>query len=388
MKSFTLDIKTKIIFGKDSIARLASELNGNYKKVLLHYGSGRIKKSGLYDNIVKILQDNNCEIFELSGVEPNPKLGLVRQGVEIAKDKNIDLILALGGGSVIDSAKAIGIGALYDGDVWDFYTGKANPSITIPVGVVLTIPATGSESSTGSVITNEDGLYKRATGGNFMRPKFAILDPTYTLTLPSNQTFAGVMDILSHVFERYFTQTNNVDLTDNLGEATMKTVIKNAYLLKENPQNFDARAEIMFAGTIAHNGLLGAGREEDWASHDIGHEISALYGTTHGETLSIIFPAWMKYVYKENLDRFVQFATNVWGVSDQGNSKEEVALEGIKKFEEFLTDMGLPKSFTEANLPFDGIELMASKASENGPFGSFKKLNKEDLINIYSMAKE
>ena len=388
MKSFTLDIKTKIIFGKDSIARLASELNGNYKKVLLHYGSGRIKKSGLYDNIVKILQDNNCEIFELSGVEPNPKLGLVRQGVEIAKDKNIDLILALGGGSVIDSAKAIGIGALYDGDVWDFFTGKANPSITIPVGVVLTIPATGSESSTGSVITNEDGLYKRATGGNFMRPKFAILDPTYTLTLPSNQTFAGVMDILSHVFERYFTQTNNVDLTDNLGEATMKTVIKNAYLLKENPQNFDARAEIMFAGTIAHNGLLGAGREEDWASHDIGHEISALYGTTHGETLSIIFPAWMKYVYKENLDRFVQFATNVWGVSDQGDSKEEVALEGIKKFEEFLTDMGLPKSFTEANLPFDGIELMASKASENGPFGSFKKLNKEDLINIYSMAKE
>ena len=387
MKSFTLDIKTKIIFGKDSIARLASELNGNYKKVLLHYGSGRIKKSGLYDNIVKILQDNNCEIFELSGVEPNPKLGLVRQGVEIAKDKNIDLILALGGGSVIDSAKAIGIGALYDGDVWDFYTGKANPSITIPVGVVLTIPATGSESSTGSVITNEDGLYKRATGGNFMRPKFAILDPTYTLTLPSNQTFAGVMDILSHVFERYFTQTNNVDLTDNLGEATMKTVIKNAYLLKENPQNFDARAEIMFAGTIAHNGLLGAGREEDWASHDIGHEISALYGTTHGETLSIIFPAWMKYVYKENLDRFVQFATNVWGVSNQGNSKEEVALEGIKKFKEFLTDMGLPKSFTEANLPFDGIELMASKASENGPFGSFKKLNKEDLINIYSMAK-
>ena len=388
MKSFTLDIKTKIIFGKDSIARLASELNGNYKKVLLHYGSGRIKKSGLYDNIVKILQDNNCEIFELSGVEPNPKLGLVRQGVEIAKDKNIDLILALGGGSVIDSAKAIGIGALYDGDVWDFYTGKANPSITIPVGVVLTIPATGSESSTGSVITNEDGLYKRATGGNFMRPKFAILDPTYTLTLPSNQTFAGVMDILSHVFERYFTQTNNVDLTDNLGEATMKTVIKNAYLLKENPQNFDARAEIMFAGTIAHNGLLGAGREEDWASHDIGHEISALYGTTHGETLSIIFPAWMKYVYKENLDRFVQFATNVWGVSNQGNSKEEVALEGIKKFKEFLTDMGLPKSFKEANLPFDGIELMASKASENGPFGSFKKLNKEDLINIYSMAKE
>lgn len=387
MKNFTLDIKTRIIFGKDSLSRLASELEGNYKNILLHYGSDRIKKTGLYDNIVNILKDNNCQVFELPGVEPNPKLGLVRQGVEIAKDKNIDLILAVGGGSVIDSAKAIGIGALYDGDVWDFYTGEASTNETLPVGVILTIPATGSESSTGSVITNEDGLYKRATGGHFMRPKFAILDPTYTLTLPSNQTFAGVMDILSHVFERYFTQTKNVDLTDSLCEATMKTVIKNAYILKENPQNFDARAEIMFAGTIAHNGLLGAGREEDWASHDIGHEISGLYGTTHGETLSIIFPAWMKYVYKENLDIFAQFATNVWGVSEQGMSKEELALEGINKFEEFLTDMGLPKSFTEASLPLDEIELMANKATENGPLGGLKKLNKEDLINIYNLAK-
>lgn len=386
MKNFNLQIQTKIIFGRDTISKLSDELGENFKKILLHYGSGSIKKLGLYDDIIKILQENNCEIFELSGVEPNPKLNLVREGVKIVKDNNIDLILAVGGGSVIDSAKAIGIGALYDGDVWDFFLAKAKTDKTIPVGVVLTLPATGSESSTGSVITNEDGFYKRSTGGEFMRPRFAILDPMYTLTLPTNQTFAGVVDIMSHIFERYFTHVTNVDLTDSLSEGALRTVIKNAYILKENPENFDARAEIMFAGTIAHNGLLGAGREEDWASHDIGHEISALYGTTHGETLSIIFPAWMKYVYKENLGKFVQFATSVWGVPKTGR-EEDIALEGITKFEEFLTDMGMPKTFTEANLPIDDLELMTTKATENGPLGNFKKLYKEDLINIYNIAK-
>lgn len=387
MRNFDLQIQTKIIFGKDTISKLSNELRGNFKKILLHYGSGSIKRLGLYDDIIKILQENKCEIFELSGVEPNPKLNLVREGVKIVKDKNIDLILAVGGGSVIDSAKAIGIGALYNGDVWDFFLGNAKTDKTIPVGVVLTLPATGSESSTGSVITNEDGFYKRSTGGEFMRPRFAILDPTYTLTLPTNQTFAGVIDIMSHIFERYFTHITNVGLTDSLCEGTLRTVIKNAYLLKENPQNFGARAEIMFAGTIAHNGLLGAGREDDWASHDIGHEISALYATTHGETLSIIFPAWMKYVYQENIDRFIQFATNVWGVSEAGKEKEKIALEGIARFEEFLGDMGMPKSFTEANLPIDDIELMATKATENGPLGNFKKLYQEDLVNIYNLAK-
>ena len=387
MKDFTLHIPTKIIFGKDAIKKLGDQIKGNYNKVLLHYGGGSIKKSGLYNDVVRILKDNDCEIFELFGVEPNPKLGLVRKGVQMAKENEIDLILAVGGGSAIDSAKAIGIGALYDGDVWDFYSGKLEPEITIPVGVVLTLPATGSEASRGSVITNEDGLYKRSTGGDFMRPVFAIMDPTYTLTLPTKQTFAGIMDIMAHIFERYFTQTPHVNLTDSLCEGTLKTVIQNAYIIKEDSQNYDARAEIMFAGTIAHNGLLGVGREEDWSSHDIGHEISALYGTTHGETLSIIFPAWMKYVYKENVDRFVQFATKVFDVSEAEMDKDEIAIEGIKRLEGFISDIGLPKSFTEANLPTDKIDLMAEKATEDGPLGNFKKLYKDDVIKIYKLAK-
>lgn len=387
MNNFALHIHTKIIFGKDTISKLGEQIKGKYSKVLLHYGGGSIKKSGLYDDVIRILKENDCEIFELSGVEPNPKLGLVKEGIKIAKESNIDLILAVGGGSAIDSAKAIGIGALYDGDVWDFYMGKLQPEVTIPVGVVLTLPATGSEASRGTVITNEEGLYKRSTGGDFMRPIFAIMDPTYTLTLPTKQTFAGIMDIISHIFERYFTQTTNVDLTDRLSEGTIKTVIENAYILKKDPNNYNARAEIMFAGTIAHNGLLGVGRDEDWSSHNIGHELSALYGATHGETLSIIFPAWMKYVYKENVDRFVQFATRVFDVAESGQDKEQIALEGIKRLEGFITDMGLPKSFTEANLPTDEIELMATKATERGPQGNFKKLYKEDVINIYNLAK-
>lgn len=387
MNNFALHIHTKIIFGKDTISKLGEQIKGKYSKVLLHYGGGSIKKSGLYDDVIRILKENDCEIFELSGVEPNPKLGLVKEGIKIAKENNIDLILAVGGGSAIDSAKAIGIGALYDGDVWDFYMGKLQPEVTIPVGVVLTLPATGSEASRGTVITNEEGLYKRSTGGDFMRPIFAIMDPTYTLTLPTKQTFAGIMDIISHIFERYFTQTTNVDLTDRLSEGTIKTVIENAYILKKDPNNYNARAEIMFAGTIAHNGLLGVGRDEDWSSHNIGHELSALYGATHGETLSIIFPAWMKYVYKENVDRFVQFATRVFDVAESGQDKEQIALEGIKRLEGFITDMGLPKSFTEANLPTDEIELMATKATERGPQGNFKKLYKEDVINIYNLAK-
>lgn len=387
MKNFSFQCPTKLIFGKDSVSRLGRALGNDYKSILLHYGGGSIKRSGLYDEVISILKKNNIEVFELGGVEPNPKLSLVRKGIKLAKEKNIDLILAVGGGSVIDSAKAIGFGAKYDGDVWDFFLGKTRVNGSIPVGVILTFPATGSEASTGSVITNEDELSKQAVNDNILRPIFAIMDPTYTLTLPDNQTFAGIMDILSHIFERYFTNTPNVDLIDHLAEGTMKSVIKNAYKLMENPQDYDARAEIMLAGTIAHNGLLGLGREEDWSSHDIGHQLSALYGATHGVTLAIIFPAWMKYVYKNNIDRFAQFASKVFDVEIDNKSKEEVALEGISSLEKFLKDMGLPITLKEANLPIDKIELMAEKATAGGSLGAFKVLNKEDIINIYNLAK-
>ncbi|TJX13578.1 iron-containing alcohol dehydrogenase [Tissierella creatinini] len=387
MKNFKFYSPTKIVFGERSVNQLGRQIAGKYKNILLHYGGGSIKKSGLYTEVMNILKEYDCEVYELSGVEPNPKLGLVREGVKLAKKKDIDLILAVGGGSVIDSAKAIGIGAMYDGDVWDYYTGDASVRGTIPLGVILTFPATGSEASMGSVITNEDGHRKLAVNHDILRPLFAIMDPLYTLTLPSKQTFAGIMDILSHIFERYFTHTKNVDLTDSLCEGTMRTVIKNAYILKKDPRNLAARSEIMLAGTIAHNGLLGMGREDDWASHGIGHEMSALYGTTHGRTLSIIFPAWMKYVYKENLDRFVQFAINVFSVSVVNKSLEQIALEGINSLITFIKDIGLPVSLEDEGLPLDKIDFMAERATEGGPLGTFKVLKKEDVIRIFNLAR-
>lgn len=387
MKGFSFYCPTNLVFGKGSVDRLGKLVSPNYKNILLHYGGGSIVKSGLYDKVKDILSEQNCNVFELSGVEPNPKLDLVYEGIKICKEKDIDLILAVGGGSVIDSAKAIGIGAKYEGDVWDFFLGTANVEESLAVGVILTIPATGSEMSTGSVVTKVEGPDKLSVGHDIMRPVFAISDPELTLTLPDKQTFAGIMDILSHVFERYFTNTPNVDLIDHLAEGTMKSVIKNAYILKEDPDNYAARAEIMLAGTIAHNGLLGLGREDDWSSHDIGHELSAFYGTTHGVTLGIIFPAWMTYVYKANINRFVQFATNVFNVNAEGKDKEEIALEGISVFKKFLKDIGVPTSLSEANLPTDNFELMAEKATKGGKLGRFKSLSKDDVVNIYNLAK-
>lgn len=386
MKNFDFQMKTRMIFGKDTVESLEELLKDNYKNILIHYGGGSIKRSGLYDEITGILEKINVNFYELGGVEPNPKLSLVKKGIEICKEKNIDLILAVGGGSAIDSAKAIGIGAKYDGDVWDFFTGKENAKETTPVGVVLTFPATGSETSTGIVITKEEGLYKRSAGGNLVRPVFAIMDPKYTLTLPDDQTFAGIMDIISHIFERYFTNTPDVDFIDSLSEAAIKSIIKNAYRLKEDTQDYAARAEIMLAGSIAHNDLLGLGREDDWASHDIGHELSAIYGTTHGVTLAIIFPAWMKYVYKGNIDRFAQFGREVFGVKED-DDKEKMALMAIQEFENFLKNIGLPTRLSDIDIDERDFELMSTKATEAGPLGSFKKLYQEDVFAIYNLAK-
>lgn len=324
--------------------------------------------------------------YQLGGVEPNPKLSLVREGIKICKDNDIDLILAVGGGSAIDSAKAIGIGAKYQGDVWDFFTGKANPKESLDVGVVLTFPATGSEMSTGTVITKEEGLYKRGAGGEVVRPVFAIMDPQLTLTLPDKQTFAGVMDILSHIFERYFTKTEHVDFIDCISEGAMKSIIKNAYILKKDPQDYHARAEIMLAGSMAHNGLLGLGRQDDWASHDISHEISAIYGETHGVTLAIIFPAWMKYVYREDPKRFAQFGREVFAI-EEDKDEGKMALRAIEEFESFLKDMDLPTRLSQIGVDEKDFQLMAKKATENGNLGSFKSLDREDVLEIYKLAK-
>lgn len=387
MLNFSYDNKTKIIFGKSTEESVGSETKIFGKRVLLHYGGGSIKKWGLYEKVVKSLKKEGIEIFELSGVKPNPRLGLVKEGIKLCRENNIDFILAVGGGSVIDSAKAIGIGALYEGDVWDFYSGKASIEKTLPIGVVLTIPAAGSEASNGSVITNEDGWLKRPTGSVLMRPKFAILNPELTYTLPEYQTACGVVDMMAHIMERYFTNEKHVELTDRLSEATLRTIINNAKILMKDPNNYDARAEIMWAGTIAHNDLLGTGREDDWGSHDIEHEISGIYDIAHGAGLSIVFPAWMKYVYKHDLNKFAQFAVRVWDVEPEFGDLEKTAMEGILRMEDFFKSLKLPVRLNQAEIGLDRIEEMAEKGTKTNPMGSFVKLYKDDVIKILEIAK-
>jgi alcohol dehydrogenase YqhD (iron-dependent ADH family) len=387
MQDFIFHNSTKLIFGKDKEQLVGQESVVFSKKLLLHYGGGSIKNSGLYDKVVTSLREQNIEIFELGGVKPNPRVSLVREGVALCKENDINFILAVGGGSVIDSAKAIAAGAHYDGDVWDFFEGKSTIEACLPIGVVLTIPAAGSESSSGTVITNEDGWYKRATGHITMRPQFAILNPELTYTLPAYQTACGITDMMAHILERYFTNEQNVEVTDRLCEATLKTIINNAHIVIEDPTNYAARAEIMWAGTIAHNDSLGIGRIGDWASHDIEHELSGIYDIAHGAGLAIIFPAWMKYVYKHDINRFVQFANRVWDIEIDLNNLEKTALAGIKKTEQFFSSIGMPVTLKEANIDSEHFEEMAKKGTENRTLGNFVKLNEEDVLNIYHLAK-
>lgn len=387
MNSFYYYNPTKLVFGKDSVSKLTEYLPKDVKKILLHYGGGSIKKTGLYDQVMALLEEKDVEVLELPGVVPNPKLSLVRQGVKLCKEEGVDFILAVGGGSVIDSAKGIAAGVYAQEDVWDLYVEGEALEKALPIGVVLTIPATGSESSNATVISNAETKQKLGLEDDLLRPVFAILNPELTLTLPERQTFAGIVDILSHVMERYFTNTENVELTDNLCEGTMRAVISNAYRLLKDPNDYDARAEIMLSGTIAHSGILGLGREEDWASHRIGHEITALYGTTHGVTLSMIFPAWMKYVYRKNIDRFARFARQVFDIHDNSKTDDEIALMGISAFEGFLRDIHIPTRLKDEGIPYDEFETMAEKCTKNGSVGKFVKINRDDVINILELAK-
>lgn len=386
MNNFMFQSPTKFIFGRDTENQIGAEVKKFSSKILLHYGGGSIKKSGLYDRAVKSLKEAGVDFVELGGVKPNPRLSLVREGIEICRKNNVDFILAVGGGSVIDSAKAIALGTVYDGDVWDFYTGKAVPEKALSLGVILTIPAAGSEGSPGSVITNEEGWYKRAVNDDILRSKVTIENPELTFTLPPYQTACGAADIMAHIMERYFTNVKNVDFTDRLCEAGLKTIIKNVPIALKEPENYDARAEIMWTSTIAHNNLFDTGRIGDWASHDIEHEISGIYDVAHGAGLATIFPAWMKYTYKHDVNRFVQFATRVWNIEPDFNNPEKTALEGIAALENFFKSIGLPTSFKELNVPFDRAEEMAAKATENGSVGQFVKLYKEDVYNIYKLA--
>jgi len=387
MENFTFRNVTRIIFGKGTENRVGAETAKYGSKILLHYGGESIKKYGLYGQVLKSLKGAGLEVIELGGVQPNPRLSLVKKGIDICRKEKVNFILAVGGGSVIDSAKAIAAGIPYSGDVWDFYTGKAVAKEVIPLGVVLTIPAAGSETSVATVITKEEGSYKRSFESEILRPKFAILNPEISYTLPSYQTSCGISDIIAHVMERYFTRAQNVDLTDRLCEATLKTVIDNAPLVLREPENYNARAEIMWAGTIAHNDLLNTGRIGDWASHGIEHELSGIYDIAHGAGLSIIFPAWMKYVYKKDLERFAQFAVRLWNVEADFKNVEKVALEGIGKLEEFYKKIGLPTTLKEADIPYDRLEEMAERCTERGTVGNFVSLNRDDVLNILMLAR-
>jgi len=388
MVNFNFISPTKIVFGKNTEKHVGEEIAEYSKKILLLYGSGNIKRMGLYDKVTDSLKKAHVEFVELSGVKPNPRLSLVNEGIKICRENEIDFILAVGGGSVIDTAKAIGVGVPYEGDVWDFYMGYKTPHKSLPVGVVLTIAAAGSEASKSSVITNENGWYKRGLNIDLIRPKFAIMNPELTYTVSPYQTAAGAADIMAHVMERYFTAIKNVDLTDRLCEGTLKAVISNVPIALEQPDNYNARAEIMWAGTIAHNDLLETGRIGDWASHQIEHELSAIYDIAHGAGLAIIFPAWMEYVYKTNINRFAQFAVRVWDIEYCFDFPEKTAAAGINKLKNFFIDLGLPTTLKDAGIPDDRIEEMASKCKmTNGDtVGTFVKLTRNDVLNILKNA--
>ncbi len=379
---------TEIIFGQGRHQEVGEQIKARGgRRMLFHYGGGSIKRSGLYEDVCRSLQDAGLSFVELGGVQPNPRVSLARKGIALCREENVDYILAVGGGSVIDSAKAISAGMFYDGDVWDFYLRRAEAERSLPIGVVLTIPAAGSETGGGSVITNEDGNFKRDYGSNLLMPQFAILNPALCRTVPQNQISAGSADILAHVMERYFTNTPGTDLIDRLCESTMRSVMLSAVQVKKAPQDVNAWSELMWGGTIAHCGLLGTGRQQDWASHNIEHELSAQYGISHGTGLAIIFPAWMKYVYKINLGRFVQFAVRVLDVDLSFESQEAVALEGIARLEAFFRSLDLPVRLSEAGIGSQDFDQLAKKACDRGAFGGFKKMEYQDVMSILKLAE-
>ena len=388
MDNFEFCNPTKIVFGKGTEAQVGQEAAAYSKKILLHFGGGSVKSSGLYDRVTASLKAAGVEWVELGGVKPNPRLSLVHEGVKLCKEHKLGLILAVGGGSVIDSAKAIAMGAVIDHDVWDFYMGKGAPVAALPVGTVLTLPAAGSEASTGTVITKEEGWLKRAVNSELIYPRFSILNPELAMTLPRFQVACGAMDISAHLMERYFTNVQNVAFTDRLIEATLKTIIRQAPLILKNPKDYDAWSEFMWAGTIAHNNLLNTGRVGDWASHDIEHEISGIYDVAHGAGLAVVFPAWMKHVLHHDLNRFVQWAVRVWNVEMDVFNPEAVALEGIARMEAFFTALGVGTRMKDLGITDDRIDEMADKCTDGDTrtVGNFVKLDRAAVAKILRLA--
>ncbi|MBE6339586.1 MAG: iron-containing alcohol dehydrogenase [Bacteroidales bacterium] len=393
MIDFKYYTPTEVVFGKESeekVAQLVKRYGGS--KVLVHYGGQSAKRSGLLDKICDLLKANGINYVTLGGVVPNPRLSKVHEGIDLCRREGVDFILAVGGGSVIDSAKAIAYGVNYHGEVWDFYSGKAKATTFIPLGTVLTIPAAGSEMSESSVITNEDGDIKRGYSNNISRPKFAIMNPERTFTLPPYQTAAGVTDIMMHMMERYFSHDGDMTVTDNLTESLLRTMKECVFAVLKNPNDYRNRAQIMWGGSLAHNGLTGCGREEDWATHEIEHELSGMFDVTHGAGLAAVWPSWARFVMKEDISRFVRFAVNVMDVENDYTNPEATALKGIEAMERFYHAIGMPINIHELigrEVTDEEIKEMARKCTNNYTTtqGHFKVLNAADIEQIYKMAK-
>ncbi len=392
MLNFEYYTPTKVVFGKDT-EKQAGELVKAFggTKVLVHFGGQSAKKSGLLERICNSLEEAGLSYVTLGGVVPNPHLSKVYEGIELCKKEGVDFILAVGGGSVIDSGKAIGYGVANEGDVWDFYAKKRTAKACLPIGAVLTIAAAGSEMSNSSVITNEDGWLKRGYNDDVSRCKFAVMNPELTYTLPAYQTASGCVDILMHTMERYFTKAENTMLTDSVAEGLMRTVIYNAKVLAEDPENYDARAQVMWAGSLSHNGLTGCGTEGDWASHQLEHELGGMFDVAHGAGLAAVWGSWARYVYKEKPARFAQFAANVFNIPWNSSNLEQMALDGIQAMEAFYRSIHMPTSLAElgVNPTEEQIQELAKKCSFMGKrtVGTFKVLQIPDMEAIYRMAR-
>ncbi len=392
MKDFNFYAPTQVVFGRESeekLPQLVKQYGG--KKVLVHYGGGSARKSGLLDKVEKMLSEAGIPYVELGGVVPNPLLSKVREGIDLCRRENVNFILAVGGGSVIDSSKAIGYGVGYDGDVWDFWNNKAVPQACLPVGVILTIPAAGSEMSSSCVVTNDDGMLKRGFNSDLCRCKFAIMNPERTYTLPPYQTAAGAVDIMMHTMERYFSKYEDATLTDAIAEALLRTVKDATPKVLKNPEDYRNRAAIMWASSLSHNDLTECGTEKDFASHRLEHELSGLFGVTHGAGLAAIWGSWARYVMDKHLNRFVQFAVNVMGVTQDFTDAKATALQGIEAAETFFSSIGMPISIPELvgrQITEDEINIMVDKCSRGGKItvGAMEVIATGDMRRIYQIA--
>ncbi|WP_427181336.1 iron-containing alcohol dehydrogenase [Paenibacillus sp. TC-CSREp1] len=383
MRSFQFYNPTRLIFGKGQLEALKTEVPKYGKRVLLVYGGGSIKRRGLYDQVLGLLKEIGAEVTELAGVEPNPRLSTVHKGVDLCKTNDIELILAVGGGSVLDCAKAIAVGAKYDGDMWDFAQRKAVAQDALPLGTVLTMAATGSEMNSGSVITNQETQEKLGWGSAYTFPAFSILDPVNTYTVPKDQTVYGMVDMMSHVLEHYFHLDPNTPVQLGFCETILRTVMEAAPRLVEDLENYELRETILYCGTMALNGVLNMGLAGDWATHNIEHAVSAVYDIPHGGGLAILFPHWMRHNIDVKVERFKRLAINVFDVNPEGKSDRQIAEEGIDALSQFWTSIGAPNRLADYDIDDSQIEVMADKAMLFGPFGNFKKLQREDVVSIY-----